>query len=52
MPIYCLSEVFKRNAAEVNTWEDPLSDLPSRSHNDPSRLPKSAYDPSHGHGGF
>jgi hypothetical protein len=48
VPLYCLTNVFKRDAAAVNMWEDPLSDVPSSSRNDPSQLPKAAYWPSKG----
>ena len=50
VPIYCLTNVFKRDVAAANTWADPLSDLPSYSRNDPSQLPKGAYQPTTGGG--
>ena len=52
VPLYCLTNIFKRDAAVVNVWEDPFSDVPSYSRNDPSQLPKAAYEPPRGGGGL
>ena len=50
VPLYCLTNVLKRDAEAVNVWEDPCSDRPSYSRRDPSQLPKAAYQPNQGGG--
>jgi hypothetical protein len=47
VPFYCLTSVFRRNAAVV-TEETPFQAASSLVNHDPSQLPRAAYEP---HGG-
>ena len=50
VPLYCLTNIFQREAEAVNVWADSSSDLPSSSRKDPFQLPKAAYEPPRGGG--
>lgn len=44
IPVFCLTNIYKHYAAARNVWDDPTSDVPSSSRNDPFQLPKGAYE--------